>query len=246
MVRATARKKTRRLTTERFCKLIDAKGKRAWIIGNGSSLQTTPLELLKGEVTYAMNRINLIYPKTTWRPTYYLMVDWNQQNPKNYWKECIEAHWNTKKWLWEGFRDGSKLHPELEPIGEVPNTTWIPRCKKHHYYMADNWKRAESWHFPEICTAFSGIGAIIQLAVLEGASEIYIVGADLYTPDYKKNFFIKNYTDDDRPRDKLDNENMTQVHRVASRSSPVPIYNATVGGMLEVYPRVDIHKVLNG
>ena len=85
---------------------------------------------------------------------------------------------------------------------------------------------------------------MMQLAVLEGATEIYIVGADLYIPDYRKNFLIENYTDDQRPRDTLDNENMTQVHRVARRSSPVPIYNATIGGALEVHPRVNFFDVL--
>jgi hypothetical protein len=216
---------------------------RHWIIANGASLNQTPLELLKDEITWAMNRIHLHYANTSWRPTYFFMCDWNQQNPHNYWKECIQAHWNTKKFLWDGFRDG---HPyfDLEPIGEVPNTTWIQRCKKHHYYMATNWKRAESWHLPTLCTAFSGIGAMMQLAVLEGATEIYIVGADLYVPDYRKNFFTENYTDDQRPRDELDNTNMTQVHTVARRSSPAPIYNATIGGMLEVHPRVDFFEVL--
>jgi hypothetical protein len=216
---------------------------RHWIIANGSSLNHTPLDLLKDETTWGMNRIHLHYNETKWRPTYYLMVDWNQQNPHNYWKECIQAHWNTKKFLWDGFRDG---HPyfELETIGEVPNTTWIPRCKKHHYYMASNWKRAESWHLPTICTAFSGIGAMMQLAVQEGATELYIVGADLYVSDYRKNFFTENYTDDQRPRDVLDNENMIQVHTVAKRSSPIPIYNATLGGKLEVYERVNFFDVL--
>lgn len=218
---------------------------RHFIIANGSSLNHTPLELLKDEITWGMNRIHLHYSKTSWRPTYYLMVDYNQQNPPGYWKECIEAHWNTKKFLWDGFRDG---HPyfEFEPIGEVPNTTWLPRCKKHHYYMASNWKRAESWHLPTICTAFSGIGSMMQLAVQEGATEIYIVGADLYVSDYRLNFFTPNYTDDQRPRDVLDNENMNQVHKVARRSSPVPIYNATIGGALEVHPRVDFFDVLKG
>jgi hypothetical protein len=217
---------------------------RHWIIANGSSLNHTPLELLKGEITWGMNRIHLHYPETSWRPTYFFMCDWNQQNPHNYWQEAIKAHWNTKKFLWDGFRDGAKNYPDLEPIGEVPNTTWIPRCKKHHYYMASNWKRAESWHLPKICTAFSGIGAMMQLAVLEGATEIYIVGADLYVSDYRKNFFTENYTDDQRQRDVLDNENMTQVHLVARRSSPAKIYNATLGGMLEVHPRVDFFEVL--
>lgn len=217
---------------------------RHWIIANGSSLLDTPLHLLKNEVTWGMNRIHLHYKHTTWRPTYYLMVDYNQQNPKNYWKECIRAHWNTKKYLWDSFRDGSKLFPDLEPIGEVPNTTWLPRCRKHHYYMADNWKRAESWHLPDICTAFSGIGAMMQLAVQNGATELYIVGADLYEPDYRKNFFTPDYTSDPRPRDVLDNNNMIQVHKVAKRSSPIPIYNATVGGALEVHPRVNLYEVL--
>ncbi len=220
---------------------------RHWIIANGKSLNETPLHLLKGEITWGMNRIHKHYDKTSWRPTYYLMVDFNQQNPKDYWKECIKAHWNTKKYLWEGFRNGDKGYPDLgDGIGEVPGTTWIPRCKKHHYYMADNWKRAESWHLPEICTAFSGIGAVMQLAVQKGATEIYIVGADLYEPDYRKNFFIEDYTEDYRQRDVLDNENMTQVHLVARRSSPAKIYNATIGGKLEVHPRVSIMDVLNG
>jgi len=38
---------------------------------------------------------------------------------------------------------------------------------------------------------------------------------------------------------------MVQVHTVAKRSSPVPIYNATIGGNLEVYPRVNMLDVLN-
>jgi hypothetical protein len=221
--------------------------KRAWIVGNGKSLLNTPLELLRGETTYAMNRIHLIYDKTKWRPSYYLMVDFNQQNiPIDYWKECIRAHWFTPKYLWEGFRNGDRMFPDLgDGIGDVPNTTWIPRCKKHHYYMATNGpKRAESWHFPQICTAFSGIGALMQMAVLNGADELYVVGADLYLPDYRENFFTESYTDDLRPRDELDNTNMNQVHAVAKRSSPVPIYNCTIGGMLEVYERKNIYEVL--
>lgn len=221
---------------------------RHWIVGTGKSLLDTPLDMLKGEITWGMNRIHKYYDRTKWRPTYYVFVDYNQQNPEGYWKECIRAHWNTRKWLWDGFRDGHPLFDGLgKGIGKVPATTWIPRCKKHHYYMADNgMRRANSWHFPEICTAFSVIGAVMQLAVLNGADEIYLVGCDLYKPDYRENFFDADYTGDYRPRDVLDNENMTHVHQVAKRSSPVPIYNATIGGALEVHPRRDFFDVLKG
>lgn len=221
---------------------------RHWVIGNGNSLNETPLHLLKGETTWAMNRIHLHYPNTTFRPSYYFMCDWNQQNPHNYWRECIRAHADTPKWLWDGFRDGHKFFPDLEPMGDVSNTTWIPRCEKHHYYMGDNhMKRAEAWHLPDICTAFSGIGAVMQLAYLNGATEIYLLGCDLYKGgDYSQNFFTPDYANDPRDRSDIDNVNMTQVHRVAKRSSPIPIYNATIGGLLEVHERRDMLKVLDG
>lgn len=218
---------------------------RHWVVGNGSSLLHTPLELLKNEIVWGMNRINLY---GGFQPTYYLMVDYNQQNPPNYWKECIRAHWDTPKWLWEGFRNGDVMYPSLEPIGDVPNTTWIPRCKKHHYYQGNNYmKRAESWHLPDICTAFSGIGAVMQLAVLNGATEIFLLGCDLYTnsDDYNDNFFSKEYSSDSRDRSDIDNTNMIQVHTVAKRSSPVPIYNCTLGGALEVHARKNFFEVLD-
>lgn len=216
---------------------------RHFIIGNGASLHETPLHLLKNEITWGMNRIHLFYPYTEWRPTFFFMVDYNEQNEPGYWRDCLLAHQNTPKYLWRGFRDG--LPSGESGLGELPHTTWIERCQKHHYYMGDNYiKRAESWHLPEICTAFSGLGAMMQLAVLHGATELILLGCDLYIPDYTKNFCVPDYTQDLRPRDKHDNTNMIQLHHVAKRSSPVPIYNATVGGQLEVHPRVNLKDIL--
>lgn len=127
-----------------------------------------------GEITWGVGLLKI-------KPTYFVMT---QNNPNL--RECINAYRDIPKWLWSGFR---------VEIGEVENTTWVERCKRHHYYAEDNYmKRAESWHLPEICTAFSDIGAAMQLAYLNGATEICLLG----------------------------NGN-TQVHRVASRSCPVPI-----------------------
>jgi hypothetical protein len=54
-----------------------------FILGNGPSLQQTPLERLDDEYTIAMNKISKIYNKADWRPTYYIFhdavhEDWNQ------------------------------------------------------------------------------------------------------------------------------------------------------------------------
>lgn len=51
------------------------KGKRCFVIGTGPSLTKEDLELLKGEVTFASNRIFKIFNETDWRPTFYGIFD---------------------------------------------------------------------------------------------------------------------------------------------------------------------------
>lgn len=50
-------------------------GKRCFIIGNGPSLKIEDLDRLKGEITFAANKIFLAFDETEWRPTYYFVVD---------------------------------------------------------------------------------------------------------------------------------------------------------------------------
>ena len=50
-------------------------GKRAFIIGNGSSLRISDLDRLTGEITFACNKIYLAFDQTQWRPTYYVAGD---------------------------------------------------------------------------------------------------------------------------------------------------------------------------
>lgn len=58
------------------------KGKRIFLVGNGPSLNDMNLDKLVTEDTIAMNRIELIYPKTKWRPTYYIFCSSNCHHPK--------------------------------------------------------------------------------------------------------------------------------------------------------------------
>ena len=51
------------------------KGKRCFIIGNGPSLNGVNLDLLKDEITFATNGIFLLFDRTKFRPTYYLVED---------------------------------------------------------------------------------------------------------------------------------------------------------------------------
>ena len=47
------------------------RGKRIFIIGNGPSLNRTPLEKLEGEFTFGVNRIYMLFDRIKWRPTFY-------------------------------------------------------------------------------------------------------------------------------------------------------------------------------
>ena len=51
------------------------KGKRCFIIGNGSSLRQIDLTLLKNEFTFGMNRIYLMFPELGFSTTYFLTVN---------------------------------------------------------------------------------------------------------------------------------------------------------------------------
>ena len=200
---------------------------RHWILGNGSSLNKTPLDLLNNEITWGINRP----PVPT---TFYFCQDVNEKDAT--WKEAIKSNLNCKRvYLWDGFKEYFKNE----------NITWVPHCDKkkerHHSYPADHVdKRATSWHLPEVCTAFGSMYPVLQLAVLNGATEIYLVGCDLFTG--KNDHYDSNYPAfaDWRVRNEIE----AYLHTVSAMSSPVPIFNATIGGSLEVYPRVDIFEIL--
>jgi len=162
------------------------------------------------------------------------MVDYNDRDGEGYVHDAIRAHRDTPKYLWEGFRD---------IVGEPPNTKWLERCANHHYYAWDNHhKRAQSWHLPTICTAIGGLSTMMQISVLMGYSEIYLVGADLnYTLEPDKDHFDPQYTNSFN----LDEEEkQLYMHGLIARSCPVPIINCTRGGALEKYPRKSLEEVL--
>lgn len=51
------------------------KGKRVFLIGNGPSLNKTPLYLLKGEYTLCFNRFGLMTERFCWLPSFFAMAD---------------------------------------------------------------------------------------------------------------------------------------------------------------------------
>ena len=213
---------------------------RAFVIGNGGSLAETPLELLEREFTVGCNRFDLL--NLPWEPNIWVMQD---------------VHHDDEWWDWEDLlsRDTQFLFREqdrewLEP---QPNVEFTPRCD----HIGGKYVPLE-WHLPDYCDYGGSISVGLQAAVKAGAEEIYLVGCDLYEYRGPQDVDINHFDDDYCPYkikrgeeligpEEWENLNRRLIigHKVAQATAGVPIYNATVGGKLEVYPRVDIHDLLH-
>lgn len=178
----------------------------------------------------AMNAISLIYDKTTWRPKFYFCMDVNQ-NDKRRWKSIEDNLTCEKLFLYDIWKDSFT----------GSNIDFYPRCK-HHTFPVYSKNACHEWHLPALCTAHGSMSPMMQLAVLMGYDEIFLLGCDMFTK--RGDHFSDEYPMYSvwQERNKIEQH----IHEVAKKCSPVPIYNATVGGALEVHPRVDIRKVLSG
>jgi len=216
------------------------------VIGNGASLNETPVDVLRNEFTIGMNRLDLL--GLDWNPDWWILAD-----------VCPEDGW----WDWENLlqRDSMFVFREhdrylIEPYGR-DNVIFMPRCEHiGGQYMP------KKWHLPTPCEYGGGVSIALQVAVSLGRNPIYLVGCDLYKyrgpDDVDINHFHPGYCSYKTKRGKelitperwaATNRRLVIGHDIAMRSTKemgIMVYNATVGGDLESYPRVDIHEVLNG
>jgi hypothetical protein len=223
----------------------------AWIIGNGPSLAITPLDKLVGVsnpvAAFATNRIHLIFNKTIWRPTHYVRAE----NPY-----CTEAI--LVQDLREIFKLGihSYLHRGFELVWrmnmayEHPHSCvdFLPDSCHHTLMQFDDPAVPDKWHEP-MCMFGGSLFTAMQIAVKEGYGPLILDGCDLGYKDGQPSHFDplyeRGYEEKLMPAD-MANYNCLHAHMNAAASCPVPIYNATIGGTLEVYPRISFDDAVKG
>lgn len=222
-------------------------GKRCFIIANGPSLRSEDLELLyqNGEITFAMNRIYKIFPETLWRPTYYVCEDINIFHDS---LDEINAIQAEKKFI---------------PI----NHKWFYNINVDGaLYFWANYDRKKD--FPdsfstEIAKQMDSLGTVtftcINIAAYMGFKDIYLLGVDhnyqviineegeTVIDKTAKDYFCENYDEDIKDIVVHDMGQNTRAYRKAKKycdEHNICIYNATRGGKLEVFPRVDFDTIL--
>jgi hypothetical protein len=216
------------------------KGKRCFIIGNGPSLKMEDLDKLKNEYTFAANKIYVAFEETDWRPTYYCIQDFRLIALEfEFIKQKVEAKVKfiagnnplLKKRFWKGwiyfFLDTSRFYLR----SRYPN------------FSEDISKRIfEGWTVTY---------ANIQLAAYMGFKEIYLLGID---HNYSMNSGSKNHFSEKYMTGKMGKEHnlphleySTPAYEAArqyAEHNAIKIYNATRGGKLEVFERVDFDTII--
>lgn len=216
-------------------------GERCFITCTGPSLQIADLERLKNEYTFGVNSIIMAYSKTEWRPTYYAMIDiynlggFLSTHPVTGGKFAQREaffHYRTKL--------KNRGCDEKYCLINYANH-WKGRIKKQKCKLSDN---------PGVCIydCFTVTNMAIQLAIHMGFKEIYIIGADCnYDP--KKMHFIETEIDN-KFRGAKWFPGVVEKSIIGYKSAKkfaekhgVKIFNATRGGMLEVFERVDFDSI---
>lgn len=199
-------------------------GETVVLVGNGPSLAKTNLDLIKKNKipSIAMNRINLIFNSTSWRPTYYLYASSNIYNEHwgDRWKSSVNYMIESKTacFIWKKFENDL-----ITNLKKFENVYWFEAKD-----FIKEWKRkrfkqkileAIKIYFPSLAIndismsskVFSknpnrylskfGTSMLIayQLAHFMDFSKIILVGCDLNWQTSRKerdndpNHFAKNY-----------------------------------------------------
>ena len=218
------------------------KGKRCFIVCTGPSLKISDLEKLNGEITFGINSIYDSYPLTNWRPTYYVAVE----------KLVVQELFDNDICFGRNFSKGGNFFTEGFNL---------PHPTEYDYYLLCSDKNMKPINKARkivrlskdisVCVYGSATTAniAVQIAIYMGFKEIYLIGADC---DYSKNkiHFIKRKNDDDLIKvgfiknSGLDLIDCYKTVKSFAKKNGVKIYNATRGGKLEVFERVDFDKIV--
>jgi len=224
--------------------------KRCFLIGNGPSLNRTDLAMLKDEVTFAVNGFFLKTEELGWRPTFY----------------CVEDHLvaeDRAPWI-NDFQGPIKFFPAY--LGymfpqRADTIFYNHRPRKSYPKGFDFSLEADKITYTGCTVTFS----MMQLAAYLGFREIYLIGVDAsyeipsdakegkdygvgildmqsddpnhFDPDY----FGKGFRWHDPQVHKMIEAYEEARHTLEGTGQT--IYNATIGGKLEVFERRDFNEI---
>ena len=213
------------------------KGERCFIIGNGPSLKQTDLTRLRNENTFGLNRIYLAFPEMGFETTYYLCVNDLVVEQTH---DDIQA---LKMPRFVSMRAQQWLQPE-------DNLFFLYSTYTGPTFAADIRKRM--WEGATVTYM------ALQTAFFIGFSQVILIGVDhSFATKGKPNETVVSQGDDPNHfnagyfgkgfrwqlPDLDTSERAYTMAREAYKAAGREVLDATVGGKLQVFPKVDYNSL---
>ncbi|MBS1248636.1 MAG: hypothetical protein MAG431_00194 [Chloroflexi bacterium] len=228
----------RRESIERFAALKDThRGERCFIIGNGPSLQETDVSHLEEEYTFGMNRIYLAFPEWGFKTSYLVSVN------SLVIEQCYQDFQALEMSKFFSWRSRKLLYPTGEPDKD---THFL-----HTTYEGPKFAQDASQRLWEGATVTY---VCLQLAFHMGFEKAILIGVDhSFATQGEANKTIVSQGDDpnhfsekyfgkgfkwqlpDLDTSELAYYRARQVYEASGRQ----VVDATIGGKLTVFPKVD-------
>ena len=229
------------------------RGHRAFLIGNGPSLNRTPLHLLKNEFTLCFNRFDLMFERLGWRPTMYMCVDDRvAENTASQINEIIPL---VKFAFFPDIH--SKGLDFRQFIEDAHNIFWLSLKYERSGVFHDDLPTCNKGG----TVAFSGL----QVLAFMGFSPIYLVGVDM---DYKDHATAVKHDQENWTGTRDDDPNHFDPRYFGAGAKyhhpqlehllpwlqhakenldrkEVKVLNAGIGGSLEIFPRVAFRSLFD-
>jgi hypothetical protein len=214
------------------------KGERCFIIGNGPSLKQMDLSLLKNEISFGANRIYLLFDELGFTTSYYCSVN---QNVIEQFADDIAALPMPKFLTWAG-KDMLPFQDDMMFIRYIHEPSFHPTPQRGLWYGA------------------TVTYAAMQLAYYMGFQEVILIGVDHNFKDKGEAHKLVTSTGADENHfhpdyfgkgvkwqlpDLETSEHAYLCARQAFEADGRKILDATVGGKLTIFPKVDFTSLFD-
>lgn len=218
-------------------------GNRCFIVATGPSLTISDLEKIKGEYSFACNSIISAYDSTQWRPTFYGVQDMGVFRKV---KKRLVVKDYEYVFISNLIRDKSVDNAVVRyPLNLMGHTVALFKndLERVRYSFSENCAL-------EVADGFSITYSLFQLAIYLGFKEIYFLGQDCnYSANPENQHFMgdktaQKYNPHWQQTGKLIC-NAFESSKDYCQKNNIKVFNATRGGMFEVFPRVELENVIN-
>lgn len=233
-------------------------GRRCFLMGNGPSLNKMDLSLFKNEIVWGSNKCYLLFDRIEWRPKFYVGVDTRVIPDIRKEIQALEKELPQTQFFFPAF---FRVNGDLTSSKNVYWFNQLPQSPQDAPFGFFS-KDASS----HVVSSSTVTVAMMQLAVYLGFSPIYLIGCDtaysvpktvqagdkeyelISTQNDDPNHFANNYFGAGSKWHDPKPERMIEHYRYSRDACDrlgVQVFNATVGGNLEVFPRVNYLDIVS-